>query len=118
MNVSLLKTPLTTKAVSVGEHTHRRGERRVAHRVPCRLRASDATHAKGVCVVGQTVNLSANGLAVQVGHSVDEGTAVEVLLPPLDGEPTRLYGTVAHTRRVLSGTFEIGIRIGPEGGGL
>jgi hypothetical protein len=61
------------------------------------------------------VNLSANGLAVQLSRPMDAGTPVEVLLPPLDGEPTRLLGTVAHSRRVLSGTFEVGILISGNG---
>ena len=61
------------------------------------------------------MNLSVNGLAVQLARPIDEGTEVEVLLPPLDGEPTRLLGTVAHSRRVLSGTFEIGILTAPDG---
>jgi hypothetical protein len=92
----------------------RRAERRVAHRVPCRVRTSDSVHGGGTAVLGQTVNLSASGLAVQVGQPLEAGALVEILLPHLDGEPTRLRGRVAHSRRVLSGTFEIGIRIEPE----
>jgi hypothetical protein len=116
MNTSVFKTPSAAAVAVKLDKSRRRAERRVSHRVPCRVRASDALQGKGVCVVGQTVNLSANGLAVQVGRSMAEGTSVEVLLPPLDGEPTRLLGRVAHSRRVLSGTFEIGIWIEPEAG--
>jgi hypothetical protein len=103
-----------------GDTFRRRAERRVAHRVPCQVRASDADagHGRIVSVVGQTVNLSANGLAVQLGRPVREGAHVEVLLPQLDGEPTRLVGRVAHSRRVLTGTFELGIRIEPESLGV
>jgi len=90
-----------------------RGERRVAHRVPCRVRVRHAADGRKLAVVGQTVNLSANGLAVQLGRALEHGVAVEVLLPHLDGEPTRLHGRVVHSRRVLSGTFEIGIRLEP-----
>ena len=115
MSSTLSEIPLAAAAAAKTSKSRRRAERRVAHRVPCRVRASEALHAKGSCVVGQTVNLSANGLAVQLARPMDEGTTVEVLLPPLDGEPTRLFGTVAHTRRVLSGTFEIGILISGEG---
>jgi len=78
------------------------------------VRASDGSGGKIVSEVGQTVNLSANGLAVQLGRPVHDGVRVEVLLPQLDGEPTRLVGRVAHSRRVLSGTFEVGIWIDPE----
>jgi hypothetical protein len=78
------------------------------------VRAASAAASKALSVIGQTVNLSANGLAVQIGRPLLEGTWVEVLLPHLDGEPTRLRGKVVHSRRVLSGTFEVGIRIEPE----
>jgi hypothetical protein len=116
MNTSVLKMPSAAVVAAKVDKARRRAERRVAHRVPCRVRAADALDGKGICVIGQTVNLSANGLAVQVGESMDAGTLVEVLLPPLDGEPTRLVGTVAHSRRVLSGTFEIGILVRAEAG--
>jgi hypothetical protein len=115
MNPTLSETPLATAAAAKIKTSRRRAERRVAHRVPCRVRASEAIPGKGVSAVGQTVNLSANGLAVQLARPMDQGTAVEVLLPPLDGEPTRVLGTVAHSRRVLSGTFEIGILISDAG---
>jgi hypothetical protein len=103
-----------TAAAVKGDTSRRRAERRVAHRVPCRVRAADTVYGKAVSVVGETVNLSANGLAVQLGRPVEDGARVEVLLPQLDGEPTRLVGRVAHSRRVLSGTFELGIRIESE----
>ena len=85
----------------------------MVYRVPCWLRA-DCSDGKAVSVVGETVNLSANGLALQLGQSVRCGTSVEVLLPQLDGEPTRMVGRVAHSRRVTTGTFELGIEVQPE----
>ncbi|MFQ5805470.1 MAG: PilZ domain-containing protein [Phycisphaerae bacterium] len=109
-----IRRPSATAAAAKVNTSRRRAERRVAHRVPCRVRASDTAHGKAVSVVGQTVNRSANGMAVQVGQPMDEGARVEVLLPHLDGEPTRLMGTVAHSRRVVTGTFEVGIWIEPE----
>ena len=112
MNTSLVSP--RTSAEAQADRARRRTERRVAHRVPCRVRTPVSSPAKAESVVGQTVNLSANGLAVQLGRPIDAGASVEVFLPHLDGEPTRLLGRVAHTRRVLSGTFEIGIRIEPE----
>lgn len=116
MSTTPFEIPVATAAAAKTSKSRSRVERRVAHRVPCRVRASAALQGKGLCAIGQTVNLSANGLAVQLSRPMDEGTAVEVLLPPLDGEPTRLVGTVAHSRRVLSGTFEVGILI--SGGGM
>lgn len=114
MNPSLAGTGSATATVAGGSAPHRRAERRVAHRVPCRVRAMRTSNGKNVSVVGQTVNVSANGLAVQLARSVDDGTPVEILLPHLDGEPTRLRGRVVHSRRVLSGTFEVGIQMEPE----
>jgi len=61
-------------------------------------------------VCGETVNISPAGVAVQLGKPIPEGTVVEVLIPHLDADPLCVHGTVAHTRRVLTGTFEIGIR--------
>jgi hypothetical protein len=115
MKSMLSEVALTRAAATNINKPRRRAERRVAHRVPCRVRASEVLAGKGICAVGQTVNLSANGLAVHLAGPMDEGTAVEVLLPPLDGEPMRLFGRVAHSRRVLSGTFEIGILISGDG---
>lgn len=114
MNSSLLGTPSAIASAVKAGAPHGRAERRVAHRVPCRVRAPGRSDGKSVSVIGQTVNLSATGLAVQLSRPMDTGTAVEILLPHLDGEPTRLQGKVAHSRRVLSGTFEVGISIEPE----
>ena len=113
MSAPLLGVPGATRAAS--KRGNKRGnERRNAHRVHCNVRTPRTSPGRILSVVGQTVNLSANGVAVQLGQPLDEGMRVEVLLPHLDGEPTRLIGKVAHTRRVLSGTFEVGIRIEPE----
>jgi len=91
----------------------RRGERRMAHRVPCRVQAVEQPEGAAFSALGETVNFSPNGLAVQLGQPVEVGTLVEVLLPRLGAEPKRLRGRVAHSRRVVTGTFEIGISIAP-----
>jgi len=111
MNPSLATIPSAGVIASKLNEARQRGERRVAHRVPCRVRAALEGKRQSLTSVGQTVNLSASGLAIQLGQPLDSGTNVEVLLPHLDGEPTRLLGRVAHSRRVLTGTFEIGIEI-------
>lgn len=95
---------------SASRQTFARRPRRVPYRVPCRLRVIDPPPVSGFSVVGQTENVSARGLAVRLGVELSEGVGVEVLLP-LHGEPTCLYGRVAHSRRVTSGTFELGVRI-------
>lgn len=89
----------------------RRNNRRVPLRTPCRVRVFGGGDHPGAAMYGNAVNLSDHGLAIQVGHAVEPGHRVEVLLPHLDGEPTCLYGDVVHTRRVVTGTYEIGIRL-------
>ena len=91
----------------------RRGERRFPHRVPCNVRWSSPVEHTHASVVGQTVNLSATGMAIQLAVPLPIGSEVEVLLPHLNGEPTRVDGMVVHTRRVNTGTHEIGIRVSP-----
>ena len=114
MKSSIVNTPSVRAIAAKMEKIRRRAERRVSHRVPCRVRCSDTHIGKGLCAVGQTINLSANGIAVQLAEPMEEGTPVEILLPQLDGEPTRVCGKVAHTRRVHTGSFEVGIWIEPD----
>ena len=65
-------------------------------------------------VVGQTVNLSALGMAIQLAEPLPIGSEVQVLLPHLNGEPTQVQGTVIHSRQVNAGTHEVGIRVVDE----
>jgi hypothetical protein len=60
------------------------------------------------------VNLSSSGAAIQLGRPLPGGTPVEIMVHQLEGDPLYMLGTVVHSRRVLSGTFEIGIRKRPE----
>lgn len=83
----------------------RRRERRAVHRVPCRLRLCE----DDVTLSGETVNISSTGLAVHVGYAIPHGTLVEAIVPQFEGDPLRVTGAVVHTRRVLTGTFEVGI---------
>lgn len=86
-----------------------RGEPRAPHRLPCRVRLFDPASSSWVVKQGQTVNVSSYGLAVQVGLPVAPGTRVEAVVPRFDAEPLEISGTVRHSRRVLAGTFELGI---------
>ncbi len=104
-------TAIQPPPIPLGSEARRRTELRFAHRVPCRVRTREGHTKAALSVIGQTVNLSARGVAVQVGHPIRVGLPVEVLLPHLDGEPMRVTGRVVHSRRVVSGTFEIGISI-------
>lgn len=81
------------------------GGRRVSHRTPCRLRSESGE------AVGETVNLSDGGLAVIVGSHVEEGVVVEVLLPEFGGAGVQFLGRVTHSRRINTGTFEVGLDV-------
>jgi hypothetical protein len=100
----------TTSATTIGGAPRRRAVPRSPHRVPCRLVVLDAPGGERSATCGETVNISSTGVAIQLGRPIPHGTEVEVLIPHLDDEPIHVHGTVIHTRRVVTGTFEIGIR--------
>jgi len=97
-----------------GEQRPKRASRRTPHRVPCRVTLYDPSSGEPTALVGQTTNLSRKGLALQLGCDVAPGTWLEALVPQLDGTPMFFCGTVAHSRRVLVGTYEIGIQFVSE----
>lgn len=111
---STLPTPSVKKSGFQPESHRWREERRVAHRVPCRVRTTSHTGSGRVSLVGHTVNMSANGMGVQVGRPMGPGEHVDVLLPQLAGEPTQFLGKVVHCRRVSAGTYELGIHVYPD----
>ena len=96
------------------EQVSRRLKRRMAHRVPCRVRLMDPLTGELRTVVGETVNLSPEGLALQLGLEVPLGTWVETLVPHAQGNPLFLYGEVVHVRRTLAANFEIGVSVRDE----
>lgn len=106
-----MRSPIPLHTAVYDRESSRTGrvEKRVHHRAPCRLRSLES--GGSFAALGETINLSDTGLSVQVGRDVQQGTRVEVLLPYMDGEPTCLYGEVVHSRRVVSGTYEVGIWI-------
>ena len=91
-----------------------RGEPRVAHRMPCRVLLTDPDTGSRIELTGETTNLSRRGLAVHVGRVIPAGITVEVLIEAPDGGPSCLVGSVIHSRRVLSGTYELGIGVTSE----
>ncbi|MBU0638384.1 MAG: PilZ domain-containing protein [Planctomycetes bacterium] len=118
-----IKTPAArqTPQRAPAPGAHERETRRTPHRVPCRLRVFDPSTGAITAVCGQTVNISADGLAVWLNTDVPTGTWVEALVPRLEGAPLCLSGTVVRSRRVLTGTFEVGIGLTakvPAGAGL
>lgn len=106
------KTPAAAQFLSKRGHRRRVDDRRTPHRVPCRVQLVDGA---GNCVgalSGHTVNISSKGLSVQVPEPLAPGVRVEAYVPQPDGEALQLVGQVAHTRRVLAGSFEVGIATG------
>jgi hypothetical protein len=111
------QTAVASRSVPVGLlafERHTRGEPRFAHRMPCRVLLSDPETGTRVELYGETLNLSRRGVAVQVGREIPNGSAVEVLIEAPDGGPSCLLGAVIHSRRVLSGTYELGIGVTGE----
>lgn len=66
-------------------------------------------------VVGETLNLSQRGVALQVSVDVPVGTWVETLVPHANGDPMFLCGTVVHSRRTMVASFEIGVETNHPG---
>jgi hypothetical protein len=100
----------SARQVSTSERTASpRAGRRMAYRAPCRVRLIDQLTGEVHTVVGETVNLSPQGMALQVGRDVPIGTWVETLVPHPNGDPMFLCGTVVHSRRTMRANFEIGV---------
>ncbi|HEM46565.1 MAG TPA: hypothetical protein ENO23_05910 [Alphaproteobacteria bacterium] len=97
------------RAVESKPRECRRATPRSPQRLPCRVRVYDAAQGDWVTKIGQAVNWSQEGLAVQVGMAVGVGSRIEVVTPRFEEAPLCLVGTVVHTRPVLAGTFEVGI---------
>lgn len=91
-----------------------RAERRVPHRVPCRVRLVDPSTGEIRTVIGQTVNISPSGVAIQVSAAVPVGTWVETLVPHAQGDPLFLCGTVVHCRRTLTANYELGVSVSKD----
>ncbi len=87
----------------------RRIARRTPYRVPCRVRLVDPQTGEVRTVAGQTVNISAGGLSLQITVEPDPGTWVETLVPHPNGEPMFVCGRVVHVRRTTAASFELGV---------
>lgn len=84
---------------------------RTPWRVPCRIRLVDPQSGQVRSVVGEMVNLSCGGAALQAAIDAPVGTWVETLVPTPNGDPRFLCGRVVHSRRTLAMNFELGIQI-------
>lgn len=87
----------------------RRMDRRTPYRVLCRLLVEDRALGRRQSLIGQTINISPGGLAVRVGQEIPSGTEVTAVVPRQHGDPVLYTGVVAHCRRVLAVTYELGI---------
>lgn len=106
--LSARPTPAFARPVKVDV---RRAERRFPHRTPCCVVTRDSNSGARHSLTGETVNISESGVAVLIGESLPNGAPVEVMLQPVEGETTLLFGEVTRGRRVNCGTFEVGIRV-------
>ena len=102
--------PITSAKTAPRDRARRtRGVRRMPYRVPCRVRLVDAATGEVRTVVGETIEISPQGMALQIGMDVPLGTWVETLVPNPNGDPLFLCGTVVHTRQTMTAHFEIGV---------
>lgn len=107
-------TGATPDRVPAAKQRCRRAMPRAPHRLPCHLRVFDATQGTWVTRPAQTVDLSPAGLAVQIAMAVPVGSRVEAIVPRFEEPPMRVTGRVMHSRRVLTGTFQVGIEAVPR----
>ena len=95
----------------VSESSPARRQPRLARRVPCRLWLWEAEERSSKALVGQTVHVWQGGLAVQLSQGLDPRSLVELQVPDGGGEIVTLHGSVAYSRRVVSGTYEVGVSL-------
>lgn len=107
--------PPANAAVSRKRRPQERLLRRMPHRVPCRVRLVQPDTGESRTVMGETVNLSPTGVAIQLGLDVPVGTLVETLVPHAHGDPMLLRGTVVHSRRTMHANYEIGVATREDG---
>ncbi len=112
MNPPANATPVALANPSGTARTRGRGsaEPRVPYRVPCRVRLVDPVSGEVRNVIGETLNVSRGGMSLQISVNAAVGTWVETMVAHPCGEPMFLTGTVAHCRRTLASSFEIGVR--------
>lgn len=119
----LQAAPFTASISSVAALPRRgpRRDRRWSHRAPCFIRIIEtdgeftAGAIGGIELQGETVNMSPSGLAIHVAEPIPTGVRVEAVVARWSGyEELRLLGRVVHTRRMLAGLFEIGVRLAPS----
>ena len=105
----------TTPPTSAGKPATRartrpaRRVRRMAYRVPCRVRLVNPATGEVRTVVGETVNISSGGMSLQIAVDVPIGTWVETLVSHPNGDPMFLCGTVVHSRRTMTTNYEVGV---------
>lgn len=91
--------------------TSSRRPSRLARRVPCRVRLPDEGARSGMLLLGHTVHVWRGGVAVQLARGIEPQTPVELQIVDGAGEIDTFPATVAYARRVMSGTYEIGLSL-------
>ena len=92
-----------------------RRQRRVPYRVPCRVRLANVATGEVRTVVGETVNISPGGFAVQLASPAPIGTWVETMVLHPNGDPLFLSGTVVHVRQTMTNQHELGVSMSQDG---
>lgn len=95
----------------VSDSAPARRQPRAARRVPCRLWLRDADRRCSAALIGQTVHVWEGGVAIQLSQGLDARRLVELQVPDSVGEIVTLHGSVAYSRRVVSGTYEVGVSL-------
>lgn len=93
-------------------HTRRlMGRGRAAHRFPCTVVMGGPQQQSGKALRGQAVHISAEQLVLLLPESPTAGARVHASIALSDGRTALVAGQVARCRRVLTGTYEVGVRL-------
>lgn len=86
--------------------------RRAAHRLPCAVRLGDRVGA--LALNGQTLDLSSEQMVLLLPKDAAPGAWIEATIRPKDCHGLNLIGRVTRCRRVATGTYEVGVELGPK----
>ncbi|MBW7905631.1 MAG: hypothetical protein LC135_01020 [Phycisphaerae bacterium] len=85
--------------------------RRAAHRLPCTVRVGDC-QSPGSELSGVAVVVSADQIVLLLPENPQPGTRIETSIWPQACDAVNLCGHVVSSRRVLTGTYEVGVKLG------
>lgn len=102
---------------SIPSNSAARRPARLARRVPCRVNVLDGDEGAETVLAGHTVQVWRGGVAVQLARGIEPQTRVELQVVSEGDEIDTYSATVAYTRRVMSGTYEVGLTLKGPGDG-